>query len=71
MVSGKTDEFDYNLIKTMNEVIVSGNLSRAATNLNLSVSAVSSSLKNSDSIFVENSSIVLSMALNRPAQRWR
>ena len=45
MVSGKTDEFDYNLIKTMNEVIVSGNLSRAATNLNLSVSAVSSSLK--------------------------
>ncbi|MBU9818415.1 LysR family transcriptional regulator [Rahnella sp. BCC 1045] len=45
MDSRKADEFDYNLIKTMNEVIRSGNLSRAAANLNLSVSAVSASLK--------------------------
>lgn len=45
MTGSKPKEFDYNLIKTMNEVIVSGNLSRAATNLNISVSAVSSSLK--------------------------
>lgn len=40
----KQNDFDYNLIKTMNEVITSGNLSRAAMNLNLSISAVSLSI---------------------------
>lgn len=40
----KINEFDYNLIKIMNEVIVSGSLSRAADKLELSVSAVSLSI---------------------------
>lgn len=40
----KHNDFDYNLIKVMKEVITSGNLSRAALNLNLSVSAVSLSI---------------------------
>lgn len=40
----KQNDFDYNLIKIMNEVITSGNLSRAALNLNLSISAVSLSI---------------------------
>jgi DNA-binding transcriptional LysR family regulator len=40
----KHNDFDYNLIKVMNEVITSGNLSRAALNLNLSISAVSLSI---------------------------
>jgi len=40
----KTSRFDYNLIKVMNEVIISGSLSRAAENLDLSVSAVSLSI---------------------------
>lgn len=73
MVSSKTDEFDYNLIKTMNEVIVSGNLSRAAANLNLSVSAVSSSLKKlrqhfGGELFYRT---VNGLKPTRPAQRWR
>lgn len=41
MAYDKSIEFDYNLIKVMNEVIISGSLSRAATNFNISVSAVS------------------------------
>ncbi|MBF7995409.1 LysR family transcriptional regulator [Rahnella laticis] len=40
----KMNEFDYNLIKIMNEVILSGSLSRAAEKLELSVSAVSLSI---------------------------
>lgn len=40
----KINEFDYNLIKIMNEVILSGSLSRAAEKLELSVSAVSLSI---------------------------
>lgn len=40
----KSSKFDYNLIKIMNQVIVSGSLSRAAENLELSVSAVSLSI---------------------------
>ncbi|AEX53499.1 transcriptional regulator [Rahnella aquatilis CIP 78.65 = ATCC 33071] len=36
--------FDYNLIKIMNEVIISGNISKAAENLNLTPSAVSLSI---------------------------
>ncbi|MGK7285730.1 LysR family transcriptional regulator [Buttiauxella agrestis] len=41
MAGNKSTGFDYNLIKVMNEVIISGSLSRAAKNLNISVSAVS------------------------------
>jgi len=44
MIYDKINEFDYNLIKIMNEVIVSGSLSRAAEKLELSVSAVSLSI---------------------------
>ncbi|QLK60731.1 LysR family transcriptional regulator [Enterobacteriaceae bacterium Kacie_13] len=40
----KVNEFDYNLIKIMNEVIISGSLSRAAEKLELSISAVSLSI---------------------------
>lgn len=40
----KKKDFDYNLIKIMNEVIVSGSLSRAADKLELSVAAVSLSI---------------------------
>ncbi|AVF34020.1 LysR family transcriptional regulator [Rahnella sikkimica] len=40
----KINNFDYNLIKTMNEVIISGSLSCAAEKLELSVSAVSLSI---------------------------
>ena len=36
--------FDYNLIKIMNEVIVSGNISKAAENLSLTPSAISLSI---------------------------
>lgn len=44
MADKKTTGFDYNLIKMMNEVIISGNLSKAANNLNLSIPAVSTSI---------------------------
>jgi len=40
----KINEFDYNLIKIMDEVIISGSLSRAAEKLELSVSAISLSV---------------------------
>lgn len=40
----KINDFDYNLIKIMNEVIISGSLSGAAEKLELSVSAVSLSI---------------------------
>ena len=39
-----TINFDYNLIKIMNEVIVSGNISKAAENLSLTPSAISLSI---------------------------
>lgn len=39
-----TINFDYNLIKIMNEVIVSGNISKAAENLSLAPSAISLSI---------------------------
>mgnify|MGYP004706809073 CR=1 FL=1 len=39
-----TVNFDYNLIKIMNEVIVSGNISKAAENLSLTPSAISLSI---------------------------
>lgn len=41
MVCDKLVKFDYNLIKVMDAVIISGSLSKAASNLNISVSAVS------------------------------
>ncbi|MFU2317043.1 LysR family transcriptional regulator [Rahnella sp. PCH160] len=44
MYYDKINEFDYNLIKIMNEVILSGSLSRAAEKLEISVSAVSLSI---------------------------
>jgi len=44
MNESSTINFDYNLIKIMNEVIVSGNISKAAENLNLIPSAVSLSI---------------------------
>ena len=44
MNESSTINFDYNLIKIMNEVIVSGNISKAAENLNLTPSAVSLSI---------------------------